>query len=224
MTSNLAHLPFDLMRTITDEDTDMLQNLFESIKESVFQNKITASVEWGIPEPTSPRQAILSTFTLKVGSEDLLNYAEAIGFVHKCKEKEAIPLLRVLADKGHRDSQTLLIQILQKINNDLWQTLAKNYNSNVSRIINVSPASISVIEDSAVIRVHPTLLGQRNARAPRYVMKYVIQHECLHRYLSTTRKDPHPEHFLMHENIIPKRADAIKWLKANNFATIDDEL
>jgi len=80
------------------------------------------------------------------------------------------------------------------------------------------PASYEESKGEVSIIIHQYLLARS---APKYVVLYLLHHECLHQVYEPEDGDPHGPLFREQEVLIPNRDKAIGWLKKSGFSTVD---
>ncbi len=71
-----------------------------------------------------------------------------------------------------------------------------------------------------MIVMHLALPG---LNCPQYVYRYLLFHECLHQIFPIRNGSIHPPELRAEEKNAPRRAEAIRWLRAKRFAVMADE-
>lgn len=80
------------------------------------------------------------------------------------------------------------------------------------------PAAEYLPREGEVV-VHLALPG---LNCPQYVYRYLLFHECLHQIFPIRNGSVHPPELRAEEKNAPRRAEALRWLKAKRFAVMDD--
>jgi predicted metal-dependent hydrolase len=70
-----------------------------------------------------------------------------------------------------------------------------------------------------VIVVHEVL---SHMRAPQYIYRYLIYHECLHAVVSSSKEEVHTEEFRKREIFAPSRKKSLTWLIKRHFPVMEE--
>jgi len=196
-------------------ETLELRPLFDNINRRFFDDRIHAEIRWEIPSGT------VTVFT-GIGRPLLANdspihgdFVEATRLLARNDHQSALPLLIRCADAGHEDGHLLLNHLLKRLNDDRWHHYVKRFNQHIGSHRAVPAACY--YPDTRVIAIHP-YIGER--KAPQFVLKYLIFHECCHQLIPTEATNPHPPAFMAREMRAPGRKRALEWLEKEGFPTL----
>ncbi len=209
---------FQQLNTLPSLDATLLIKSLNSINKAFFKNKIRASILWDVPQGLITIETGTPTYTPCPNSQDAQSFEDAKRALANNHPLQAIQKLQPLADKGHPESEFLLSHLLKRTQGD-WQRYAKAYNNHL-KSEQLSPAACYYPETQS-IAIHPHL---KERKAPQFVLRYLIYHECCHQILQTDCSNPHPRHFMDMEEKAPFRQKAIAWLQKEGFPTLNNNL
>ncbi len=205
---------------VSDQDETLLQRIYREVNRAHYSGRICIPVRWEIPSaseaPEPPRK--LSTLT----PNEMKRVQMAVAAYERREFESAKELILPLTGIGVTDTDQFYIRILMASNDPTWSAVATRINQVSADTLFVPAASTEVVDSVEVIYVHPALSKSAGYNAPIYVLKYVLFHELLHKFLNTSPNDPHPELFRTMEKAVPDRAKAIAWLQAHQFSTVED--
>lgn len=195
--------------------TGLLLQLFNTVNHHFFDNRIQAEVRWEIPAGS------VSVFTgierqrqTESRSVDQ-DFAQAIALLERNNHRDALPLLIRCADAGHRDGHRVLNHLLLRLNDERWPLYVKRYNQQLFAQQSVPAACY--YPETRIIAIHPFL---RERKAPQFVLKYLLFHECCHQLVDSDPATPHPPAFMALERQAPGRRRALQWLEKEGFPTL----
>ena len=210
--ANHRLLQLDSQRHI---DAGMLVQLFDTINKRYFDNRLKAEVRWEIPSGTVSVFTGVNRKTLQNDSPAHQDFTTATRLLHKNEFSAALPYLIRCADAGHDDGHLVLNHLLKRLGDPRWETYVKLYNRHQESHKAV-PAACYYPEQQ-VIALHPYV---HERKAPQFVLKYLIFHECCHQLFDSDASNPHPPAFMEWEVRAPGRAKALQWLEKEGFPTI----
>lgn len=196
-------------------DDDGLIRLFEKINHRYFNNRIQASLRWEIPAGTV--SVPLATQRKPLSADDPLHdtFASAVDLLRRNAYRDALPLLIDCAEGGHQEGHLLLNHLLKRLGDERWHDYVRRYNRQQSTHKLVPAACY--YPDTQIIALHPYLFERR---APLFVLKYLIFHECCHQLIKSDCDAPHPPEFMALEYRAPDRKRALEWLEKEGFPTL----
>jgi hypothetical protein len=203
----------------TESDQALLDRALAKINSERFNNQLTITARWAIPSAVEPRD--LSQELNALPHEEQLRVADAMQAYAERDFARARDLIKPLCRYELRPIIGLYTSALRHLKEDIWFNTSQSVWVNDPDSIAPAVASIEVKDDLEQILVHPSL-SSIGLKAPRYVINYVLYHECIHKALNTTAYNPHPPLFRRLESLADRREDAIAWLRKHKFATIED--
>lgn len=209
------NLAIPQLRPDSHYDTWLLIQLFTYINRRYFDDHIHATVRWEIPAGSVSVALTPNRRSLAADSPLHGTFASAIQLIKRDASHAALPLLIECADGGHDDAHLLLNHLLKRLGDERWREYARRYNYHQGSHRSVPAACY--YPESRVIAVHPYL---HERRAPQFVLKYLIYHECCHQLIKTDCGLPHPAAFMEWEFRAPGRRRALKWLDKQGFPTL----
>lgn len=189
-----------------------LRQLFDNINKRFFDDYIDAQIRWEIPAGSVAVFTGIDRQPLAPDSSILLDFAQATALLARNDHRGALPLLIRCADAGHEEGHLLLNHLLKRLNDERWPHYVKRYNQHIDSQRSVPAACY--YPDTRVITIHPYI---RERKAPQFVLKYLIYHECCHQLVDSDPMTPHPPAFMALENRAPGRRKALEWLKKEGF-------
>lgn len=199
---SIAHATSD-----TSPLTSLLINISTLHFTEFFNTQPLPSIDWGIPPSTSAIHGTSAPASrMECHADTALN--AALSMVREAKWSEAAQVLRPLVSAGDPDAEQLLILVLKQLQTD-WQPHAQRNHSTMLSV----PASAYDAKQNRII-LH-RYLGSRNA--PRYVLVYLIFHECARLQQDAINTDRVTSAFLSLESCAPQRSKAQEWLTHHGF-------
>lgn len=192
-----------------------LRQLFEKINCRFFDDRICAEIRWEIPAGRVTVFTGIGRQPLASDSTIHQDFAKATALLRRRDHHKALPLLIRCADAGHKDGHLLLNHLLKRLNDERWPLYVKRYNQHLGSQRSVPAACY--YPDSRIIAIHPYV---RERKAPQFVLKYLIYHECCHQLIECDPQAPHPPAFMALEQHAPGRAKALEWLTKEGFPTL----
>lgn len=196
-------------------DSGGLVQLFEKINRRYFNNRIQASLRWEIPAGTvsiplaTQRQPLTANHPLHD------TFASAVDLLRHNAYRDALPLLIDCAEGGHQEGHLLLNHLLKRLGDERWGDYVRRYNRQQDSHKLVPAACY--YPDTQTIAIHPYI---HERRAPQFVLKYLIFHECCHQLIESDCDAPHPPEFMAWEYRAPGRERALEWLEKEGFPTL----
>ncbi len=203
----------------TENDQLQLQQALNTINRERFDNQLIITARWGIPSAVEPRDPSAEIKALP--PEEQLQVASAMQAYAERDFERAKELLKPLCHYELRAIIGLYTSIIRHLKEDIWFNTSQSIWINDPDALAPAAASIELKDDIEQIFVHPAL-SSIGMKAPRYVINYVLYHECLHKILDTTSFNPHPPIFRRMEKLAPRRESAVEWLRKHRFSTIED--
>lgn len=203
----------------TSQDNAVLENELNAINRDRFNNLLKIEARWAIPSAVEPRDP--SEEIKLLPERDQATVADAMQAYAERDFLKAKEILEPLCRYEVRPIVGLYTSIIRHLKEDIWFNTSKSIWINDPEFLAPAAASTEVKDNEELILVHP-VLSSIGLKAPKYVLSYVLYHECLHKALGTTPFNPHPEIFRRLERLIPKRQNAVLWLKKHKFSTIED--
>tara|TARA_R110002124_G_scaffold128157_23_gene288790 strand:+ start:18787 stop:19446 length:660 start_codon:yes stop_codon:yes gene_type:complete len=203
----------------SEQDQLVLRNELKTINEDRFNGQLSIDARWAIPSAVEPRDPaeeikLLSKADQKTVSDAMQAYAER-------EFAKAKKLLEPLCKYEVRTIVGLYTSIIRHLKEDIWFNTSQSIWVNDPDSLTPAAASTELKDNQEFILVHPAL-GSIGLKAPKYVLSYVLYHECLHKALNTSAFNPHPDIFRRLEKLDPNRERAVAWLRKNRFSTIED--
>ena len=190
-------------------DNRVLEKYFDNINQQYFNGAVKASIQWGIPSGIVVVKTARPAYQLSVVEKERFEEAK------KSETPKTIELLLPLAEKGHLESEFLLSHLLPEEDPRKAQ-FSKSYNQSFASETAVPAACYYASRREIVIHNYLEI-----KKAPQFVIKYLIYHECCHQIVESSQDTPHSEEFLTLEMQFKHRDKAIKWLQGEGFPTID---
>lgn len=191
-----------------------LRQLFDKVNRHHFDNRIHADIRWEIPAGHITL-ASAGRPTLPPDSAAHQEFARARSLLARNHYRQALPLLIRCADAGHLEGHLLLNHLLKRLNDERWPDYVKRYNQRLHAQRAVPAACY--YPDARAIAIHPYM---RERKAPQFVLKYLIYHECCHQLVECDPMAPHPPTFMALEQQAPGREKALAWLTREGFPTL----
>lgn len=196
-------------------NTQDLRPLFDNINRRYFDDRIHAEIRWEIPSGSVTVFTGIDRPPLTDDSSIHRDFATATRLLARNDHQGALPLLIRCADAGHEDGHLLLNHLLKRLNDDRWRHYVKRFNQHIDSHRSVPAACY--YPDTRIIAIHP-YIGER--KAPQFVLKYLIYHECCHQLIPIDAMNPHPPAFMVWEERAPGRKRALEWLEKEGFPTL----
>lgn len=203
----------------TESDHTLLDRALAKINSERFSNQLTITARWAIPSAVEPRD--LSQELNALPPDEQKQVADAMQAYAERDFARARDLIKPLCHYELRPIIGLYTSTLRHLKEDIWFNTSQSVWVSDPDSIAPAVASIEVKDDLEQILVHPAL-SSIGLKAPRYVINYVLFHECLHKALGTSGYNPHPPLFRRFEALAERRESAIAWLRKHRFATIED--
>lgn len=191
-------------------DPDLLTLLLGKIATTHFRSKGPAAVRWGIPRTTTVRR-VIKPHDKPLPELQQKTYEHALALVAGHRLTDAARLLQPLADQGHAESEQLMSHLLKRLDGN-WQAYAQRYSERFQTLQIVPASSHNPVDDS--ITLHSYLAHRK---APRFVLSYLIYHECARRLHNVDPDGPPTPRFLACERNAPHRDKALEWLSRHGF-------
>lgn len=201
---------------ITNPPQQLLDREFTRINRRYFNDSLVVDVCWEL----SPNEVIAGVSKpsreLIEGSIQYKAVERAIELGLKGDLDKAIVAIKPLALAGYKAALEAIIEFERKRHGDYmkWVQILNQHDREIRKY---PPAC--VYKDIGKISIHPTI---GSMGAPRYVLSYLIYHECLHMVITTEPGDPHPQEFIERDREFPKRAEARSWLRRNGFPVVTE--
>lgn len=214
-----------LASPFTPADPAPLATLLANVCESHFARHLESHVErqaptqirWAIPHETIVQRLITTCHKQpsSQNSEPIQFHEIAFKYAKRLLTEglwdEAAKALKYPADDGYAEAELLLSHLLKRLQGD-WEPYAKRYAERFQTITLVPASGFDITTDSVIL--HPYLAHRR---APRFVLFYLIHHECArHQFHAKTQIYTSPD-FLRCERNAPHRDKAIRWLCQQGF-------
>lgn len=203
----------------TESDQLQLRQAFNTINRERFDNQLKITARWAIPSAVEPRDPSAELKLLP--EEEQLQVASAMQAYAERNFEKAKELLKPLCHYELRAIIGLYTSSIRHLKEDIWFNTSQSIWVNDPDSLAPAAASIEVKDGVEQILVHPAL-SSLGLNAPKYVVNYVLHHECLHKVLDTTSYNPHPPIFRRMEKLAPRRESAVEWLRKHRFSTIED--
>ncbi|WP_143196532.1 hypothetical protein [Pseudomonas aeruginosa] len=210
----------NVLRQVSPDEQLNLERLADEVNRSYFGNSINIRPRWGIPsacESPEPKTEINH-----LSPQELKDLQAGVEAYHKKDLQQAKTLLEQFSPNGPRDAALLYVRVLTLLKDPTWPDVAKSVNRVCDDTIYVAPGSIEMVSGEESLLVHPILSRSAGNGAPIFVIRYIIHHEMVHKFLSTSSTDPHPEAFRRLDACARDRSRALQWLRKNHFTTIED--
>lgn len=194
---------------------EILNLVFNRINRVYFNDSIVAEAVLEVP----PRPVVVSVENssrkVEKGSEVEESIEKGIMMALKGDVEGAKSILEPLAQVRYREAIEALLHIERNNHGDYtqWAAMLNSMDKKIERY----PAAC-LDKDIAKIFIHP-LIGDPNC--PRFVMGYLVHHECLHLESPSVEGDPHHPEFMERDRAFPKRNLALSWLRKNEFPVVD---
>lgn len=189
-----------------------LAPLLSKVCATHFSEQAALDIRWGIP-PATPVTRLLAPATPDINRQKNTILPIAMALIREEKWLDAANVLRPLADAGHIDAEQLLILTLKRAHAD-WEPYAQRKAARMQSI-QVVTASIYLADQKCIV-LHQYLAHRR---APRFVLIYLIYHECARIQHDAFDANHFTPAFLATERKAPYRDKAILWLKRHGFPT-----
>ncbi len=211
-TANPSLMPLHLTRIYNDTS---LQLLLDGINKRHFAGRIQASIRWEIPAGRVSVFTGIAHTPLLPDSPYHQAFAHATDLLDGANPEQALPLLIDCTEAGHEDAHLLLNHLLKRLGDARWEKYSRQYNQR-QQFHKVVPAACYYPESKA-IAIHPHISERK---APQFVLKYLIFHECCHQLFESDASNPHPPEFMQWEARAPGRERALEWLEKEGFPTL----
>lgn len=196
-------------------DNRGLLKLFNTVNNRYFDGRIQAEIRWEIPVGSVAVFTGVDRHPLSADSPIHPVFDQACEALARNDSQGALPLLIQCADAGHKDAHLLLNHLLLRLGDTRWPLYVKRYNRH-SDSHQAVPAACYYPE-SRVIAIHPYV---HERKAPQFVLKYLLFHECCHQLIESDSSNPHPPAFMEWEYRAPARTRALEWLAKEGFPTL----
>lgn len=193
----------------------IVEREFSKINRTYFDDAIIAEIALEVPPKNVAVSIQNPSRQVEPGSPVERQIAKGLQFALDGDLDKAISQLQPLAERRYKPAVEGLIQIERSRHGDYlrWARVLNNMDKSIRKF----PAAC-VDREIGKIYIHP-MVGE--SPCPRYVMAYLIHHECLHMVIDTPDDDPHSEEFMEQERKFPRREEARRWLRHNNFPVVD---
>lgn len=198
-----------------DYDNGDLLQLFDTVNKRFFDDRIQADVRWEIPVGSVAVFTGTDRQPLTADSPIHPLFQQACTLLRRNDPRSALPLLIQCTDAGHKDAHLLLNHLLLRLNDERWPLYVKRYNHHLDSHQAVPAACY--YPEKRVIAIHPYI---RERKAPQFVLKYLLFHECCHQLIPSDTINPHPPAFMEWEYRAPGRTRALEWLAKEGFPTL----
>lgn len=199
--------------SIGTHDQRLLLKTFLYINKTYFGQQIDADVRWQVPQGTVTVAANPRAARRHLTDQE---QAELHRLISRGQLDAACDLLTPLAEAACSDAQLLLSHVMRKLHRPMWTQWAERYTTSTATR-QVVPAAC-YYPSQRLICVHPYLCERR---APQWVLRYLMYHECCHQLIDSPCHDPHPPAFMALEAKAPNRERAVAWLQKEGFPTLD---
>lgn len=194
---------------------EILEREFARVNRQYFGDSIIAEPVLEVP----PRPIVISVENpsrkVEPGSDIEAEITRGVQLALDKHSDDAIEVLRPLAERRYKEAVEALIHIERNRHGEFegWASLLNKLDRPIHRF----PAAC-IDSDINKIFIHPMIA---TGDCPRYVMCYLLHHECLHIEIPTRDGDPHPPEFMERERSFPKRDQALSWLRKHEFPTME---
>jgi len=205
---------------VAEADSALLSRLCTIVNQTHFGGKLSIDARWEVPSASeSPEPKLDISKLSKVQVAELTKAVQAFADRDFGKAKE---LIIPFAQQGISEASHLHIRCLVELKDPTWSDVAAHYNRVCTDSLIVPAGSTEIVDGIETILIHPALSKSTGYGAPRYVLRYVLYHEQLHKFLDTSPDNPHPDIFRDMEQACKDRQLAIQWLQKHQFSTIED--
>lgn len=215
-----ARIDVASLSRVSAEDVNLLSRISAEVNQLHFKGSINTPVRWEIPSASEAPEPILDLRGLS--SAERMELTRAVQAFADRRFMDAERLIKPFTDRGLRAAEQLYVRILIELGDDSWQEAAARFNRVCKDTLYVPAGSTEILDCGEQILIHPSLSRSCGYGAPRYVLRYVVFHEKLHKFLNTSASNPHPPIFRMMEQTFLDRGKAIEWLQQHHFSTTDD--
>lgn len=199
---------------VKEPDVELLQREFAKVNRKYFKEALAVDIVWEVPPKDIVATVKNQSKPIAEGSPAGDSIKRGILFAAAGDLDKAASTLIPFAERGYKDAVEAMIQIERARHRDYikWAAIKNAMDEPIRRF----PAAC-VNRDIGRISIHP-MLGHMDT--PRYVIAYLIFHECLHLVFPTSCEDPHPESFMVEERRFLHREKARTWLIDNGFPVV----
>lgn len=192
----------------------ILEREFTKVNRKYFKDQIVAEVALEVPPKNVAVSVQNPSKPVPEGSHVEAQIRLGLDFAIKGDYEKAVSQIRPFAERNYKSAVEAMVTIERNRHGDYlyWAKILNNMDKPVRKF----PAAC-IDRDIGRIFIHP-MIGQ--APCPRFVMSYLIHHECLHMVVPPTEESAHPPAFMERERAFPKREQARQWLKQNNFPVV----
>lgn len=188
---------------------DVLNQLLPHINRKYFDGAVCASIEWSIPRYTVIHRNNAAFDTpLSEAMQQAFDYGKRL--LNEGRWRLAAEKLKAPADAGHPDAELLLSHILRRTQGD-WEHYAKRYTERHQTLRRVPPSCY--YHERPCIALHPFLAHRK---APRFVMQFLIFHECRNHLFHSTQQKIRLSSCLGDEQA-PHLEKTLRWLQSEGF-------
>jgi hypothetical protein len=210
------------LSSVAEQDSALLSRLCTYVNQTYFSGKVSIAARWDVPSASESPEPILDIS--KLTQQQVAGLTKAVEAYAKRQFESAKALIIPFAQQGIREASHLYVRCLMELKDPTWNEAAKRLNKVCCDSLIVPAGSTEIVEGVEAILIHPALSKSAGYGAPRYVIRYVIFHEQLHKFVGTNPSNPHPAIFKEMERACTDRPLAIEWLQKHQFSTIEDEL
>ncbi|KZN20610.1 MULTISPECIES: M48 family metallopeptidase [Pseudomonas] len=210
------------LSSVAEHDSALLSRLCASVNQTYFSGKISIAARWDVPSASESPEPVLDIS--KLSQTQLAGLTKAVEAFAKRNFEAAKALIIPLAQQGIREASHLYVRCLMELKDPSWSEAAKRLNKVCTDTLIVPAGSTEIVDGAEYIHIHPALSKSAGYNAPRYVIRYVLFHEQLHKFMRTSPSNPHPPLFKEMEQACTDRPEAIAWLQKHQFSTIEDAL
>lgn len=210
------------LSSVAEPDSALLSKLCTFVNQTYFSGKISIAARWDVPSASESPEPVLDL--KKLNKQQIAELTSAVEAYAQRQFERAKNLIIPFAQQGIREASHLYVRCLMELKDPSWSEAAKRLNKVCTDSLIVPAGSTEIVDGAETILIHPALSKSAGYGAPRYVIRYVIFHEQLHKFMGTSPSNPHPPLFKEMEQACTDRPLAIEWLQKHQFSTIEDAL
>lgn len=197
----------DSLSTDSASLRSLLSNTITTHFNDHFKDRPIPNIDWGIPNKTSVIHR-LSVTSSSVSLHHNATYDEVVSMVHEAKWFEAAQALRPLVNVGDPDADQLMNVVLKRLQADCKPHAQKD----LPTMLGVPASNYNACDNKLVLHRY---LRFRNA--PRFVLVYLVFHECARIQYGIINDETVTPAFLSMEPNAPQRNRAHEWLSHHGF-------
>lgn len=210
------------LSSVAEPDSALLSRLCSSVNQTYFAGQLSIAARWDVPSASESPEPVLDI--TKLTQQQLAGLTNAVQAFQDRRFESAKELVIPFVQQGIREASHLYVRCLMELKDPTWCDVAKRLNKVCTDSLIVPAGSTEIVDGEETILIHPALSKSSGYGAPRYVIRYVLFHEQLHKFVDTRPANPHPEIFRNMERACIDRPLAIEWLQKHQFSTIEDAL